>query len=250
MAEDAARRRLDQEVTARGLAPSRARARDLIRRGLVRVDGIADTRPGRLVSPTHVLDVASAVAGDISRGAEKLRAGLDAFGLSPSGLTALDIGASTGGFTQVLLENGAARVIAVDVGRGQLHDALVHDDRVMSWDGIDARALTPEMVPGPIGAVVADVSFVSVIKVLGPALDLAAPGAWLVVLVKPQFEVGPDGVGKGGIVRDAKLRADALERVKDWLTHDMGWTVIGERPSPITGSDGNIEWLVGARKAT
>jgi 23S rRNA (cytidine1920-2'-O)/16S rRNA (cytidine1409-2'-O)-methyltransferase len=183
----------------------------------------------------------------VSRGGLKLASALDAFGLEPKGLVALDIGASTGGFTEVLLARGAKRVFAVDVGRDQLHDKLREDRRVVVLEGTDARALDAAVIDGPVGAIVADVSFISLTKALPEALKLAAPGAWLVALVKPQFEVGRDAVGKGGIVRDAQARARAVAEVRAFIDATPGWNVFAEMPSPIPGGSGNEEVLIGAR---
>jgi 23S rRNA (cytidine1920-2'-O)/16S rRNA (cytidine1409-2'-O)-methyltransferase len=161
---------------------------------------------------------------------------------------ALDIGASTGGFTEVLLERSAAHVYAVDVGSAQLHDSLKADPRVVSLENCDARELSHDQVPAPVGAVVIDVSFISVTKVLGSVLPLAAGSAWLVVLVKPQFEVGRERVGSGGIVRDEAARRGAVDAVREWLLKQPGWRIIGEMESPILGGSGNVEYLIGARR--
>lgn len=241
------RKRLDQALVERGFVPSRARAQDLIRRGQVRVAGRIATKPAEDVDAKTPLQVDDAEAKMVSRGALKLGAALDAFGFDPAGRTALDVGASTGGFVQVLLERGAARVVAVDVGHGQLDPRLAADPRVVSHEGTDARSITLETTGGLVAAVTADLSFISLSKALGPSLDVAGPGAWLVALVKPQFEVGREGVGKGGIVRDAALRERAVEAVEAWLA-DRGWHVVGRIPSPISGGSGNVEFLVGALK--
>jgi 23S rRNA (cytidine1920-2'-O)/16S rRNA (cytidine1409-2'-O)-methyltransferase len=183
----------------------------------------------------------------VSRGALKLAAALDAFGFDAAGRIGLDIGASTGGFTDVLLSRGAAKVYAVDVGHGQLIAKLKDDERVVSLEGRDARSLTREEVPDQVGAIVADVSFISLEKALPASLMLAAPGAWLVALVKPQFEAGRDAIGKGGIVRDAAVREAQGERIRAWLDGQPGWRTVGLMPSPIQGGSGNEEYLVGAR---
>jgi len=239
--------RLDQAIVARGLAPTRARARDFILRGLVRVGGTVVTKPGHDVRDGAALELAAEAKAFVSRGAEKLVAALDHFGFDPAGRVALDVGASTGGFTEVLLARGARRVWAIDVGHGQLHPALADDPRVVHRDGTDARILTADLVTDPIAAIVADVSFISLIKTLPAALRLAAPGAWLVALVKPQFEVGRGNVGKGGIVRDAALREKAVADVARWLSAEPGWHVLGHIRSPILGGSGNEEVLLGAR---
>jgi 23S rRNA (cytidine1920-2'-O)/16S rRNA (cytidine1409-2'-O)-methyltransferase len=219
----------------------------LIRLGAVSVEGRPALKPGALIEPSARLSVDEQASPFVSRGGLKLAAALDAFGLDPKGLVALDIGASTGGFTEVLLERGATRVYAVDVGRDQLHDKLREDRRVVVLEGTDARALNADAIEGPVGAIVADVSFISLAKALPAALKLAAPGTWLVALVKPQFEVGREGVGKGGIVRDAEARGRAVAEVRVFIDATPGWKVFAELPSPIPGGSGNEEVLIGAR---
>jgi 23S rRNA (cytidine1920-2'-O)/16S rRNA (cytidine1409-2'-O)-methyltransferase len=239
--------RLDRILVERGLAVTRSRAADLIRLGAVSVEGRPALKPGALIEPGARLMVEAQASPFVSRGGLKLAAALDAFGLDPKGRVALDIGASTGGFTEALLERGAKRVFAVDVGRDQLHDKLREDRRVVVLEGTDARALDAAVIDGPVGAIVADVSFISLTKALPEALKLAAPGAWLVALVKPQFEVGRDAVGKGGIVRDAQARARAVAEVRAFIDATPGWNVFAEMPSPIPGGSGNEEVLIGAR---
>jgi 23S rRNA (cytidine1920-2'-O)/16S rRNA (cytidine1409-2'-O)-methyltransferase len=185
----------------------------------------------------------------VSRGGVKLAAALDRFGLSPNNLTCLDIGASTGGFTEVLLNRGAKRVYAVDVGHDQLHPKLRKSDKVVLLERVNARDLAPALIADPVQAITADVSFISLRIALGPALGIAAPGAWAVLLVKPQFEAGSAGVPASGIIRDATVREHALTAVTDWVAA-KGWTRIGAVESPITGKDGNIEYLLAARKTT
>ena len=238
--------RLDLALVERGLAPTRSRARDLIRLGLVRVGDDVCTKAGTEVGDTVALTLDATAARAVSRGGQKLIAALTAFEFDPDGRVALDVGASTGGFTQVLLDRGARKVYAADVGHGQLHASLKADPRVVSLEGLDARRLTHATVPEPVGAITADVSFISLIKALGPSLELAAPGAFLVALVKPQFEVGPERVGKGGIVRDAEAHRSALESVTAWLAAQPDWRVAGAIPSPIKGGSGNVEFLIGA----
>jgi len=238
--------RLDRILVDRGLAPTRSPPADLIRLGAVSVDGQPARKPGALIEPGARLMVDPHASPFASRGGLKLAAALDAFGLDPKGLVALDIGASTGGFTEVLLERGAKRVFAVDVGRDQLHSKLRDDPRVVVLEGTDARALDAAVVGGPVGAIVADVSFISLTKALPAALTLAAPGAWLVALVKPQFEAGREAVGKGGIVRDAKARQRAVAEVRAFIDASPGWKVFAEIPSPIPGGSGNEEVLIGA----
>lgn len=237
--------RLDKALVSRGLVGTRARARDLIVRGAVSVAGVVETKPGALVreeAPILLLEDAD----HVSRGALKLVAALDAFGFDPAGRRALDVGASTGGFTDVLLRRGAGHVTAVDVGHGQLHPRLADDPRVTSYEGRDARTLSEQDVGEPVGAIVADVSFISLEKALPAALALAAPGAWLVALIKPQFEAGRDAVGKGGIVRDAAVREAQADKIAAWIESLAGWRVRGVIPSPVTGGSGNQEFLIGA----
>ncbi|HVY43989.1 MAG TPA: TlyA family RNA methyltransferase [Hyphomicrobiaceae bacterium] len=238
--------RLDLALVRRGLAASRSQARDLIVRGSVTVDNVQVLKPGMMVGDWTAIGIAAGAAGWVSRGAVKLLAALDKFEFEVDGRTALDIGASTGGFTQVLLKRGAARVYAVDVGRGQLHPTIADDPRVVQREATDARSLTAVVVTEPVRAIVADVSFISLTKALPAALALAAPGCWLIGLVKPQFEAGPAAIGKGGIVRDAADRARALRMVRDWLAAQPGWRIVGDMASPITGGSGNEEFLVGA----
>jgi 23S rRNA (cytidine1920-2'-O)/16S rRNA (cytidine1409-2'-O)-methyltransferase len=242
------RERLDILMTARGLVKSRSRARDLIRRGEVRVDGAVVTRPSAPTDAAAVIEIPHGAADYVSRGALKLETALDHFRFPVEGCNALDIGASTGGFTQVLLERGAARVRAVDVGHGQLDEALAADPRVTSMEGTDARALSADMLPEPVTAIVADLSFISLLKVLPHLLPLVAPGCWLVALIKPQFEAGPGQVGKGGIVRDEQARAEAVANVGGWLADQSGWEVTGIIDSPVAGGSGNSEYLIGARR--
>lgn len=240
--------RLDQMLVTRGLAPSRARAQDLIKRGFVRVAGKICNKPAFETSSTCNIELSLDAPAYVSRGAEKLVAAIDQFGFDAADVVALDVGASTGGFTQVLLERGARRVYALDVGTAQLHSTLKSDPRVVSIENCDARALSRELVPEPVSAIVVDVSFISVTKVLGSVLPFALAGAWLVVLVKPQFEVGRGRVGSGGVVRDEASRRDALEGVRLWLGNQPNWRVIGDMPSPIAGRSGNTEYLIGAQR--
>jgi len=217
---DKKRQRLDAALVERGLAPSRARARDAILRGAVTVDGEKELRPGRTIAADAVVAIDDPAGDYVSRASLKLTAALDAFGFDPAGLTALDLGASTGGFTEVLLERGAAYVIAVDVGHGQLHPRLAGDPRTTLHEGLNARNLTRAHLDGRrISAVVADLSFISLKLALPPALALAEPGAWGVFLVKPQFEVGRAALGKGGIMRDAKVAEEAATEFCAWLVN-------------------------------
>jgi 23S rRNA (cytidine1920-2'-O)/16S rRNA (cytidine1409-2'-O)-methyltransferase len=237
--------RLDLAIVARGLAASRAQARDLIRRGLVTLAGKVERRPAASVRAGDAIHVSGA-RSHVSRGAAKLAAALDHFGFTTGGIVALDVGASTGGFTQVLAERGAARVYAVDVGHGQLDPRVAALPQVVALEGCDARGLDRAKVPDPVDAIVADVSFISLTKALPAALALARRGAWLIALVKPQFEAGRAAVGKGGVVRDPAMRQRAVDLVRDWLAAQPGWKIIGVIPSPIAGGSGNREFLLGA----
>jgi 23S rRNA (cytidine1920-2'-O)/16S rRNA (cytidine1409-2'-O)-methyltransferase len=239
------RQRLDQVLVARGLVQSRARAADLIARGAVAVGGQAVAKAGQLVNPDCAITVDAAANAHVARSGAKLAAALDAFGFAVAGRVALDVGSSTGGFTQVLLEAGAERVYAVDVGHDQLHAALRTDARVVSLEGQDARLLTPQDVPETVGAIVADVSFVSLKDALPVPLTFAGPVCWLVVLVKPQFEVGRGLVSKRGVVRDDDARLRAVDEVASFL-REVGWREVGRMVSPLPGKEGNVEWLIGA----
>lgn len=238
--------RLDQALVERGLVATRSRARDLIRRGEVTVDGAVAMKPAAAVSPGSTIALSPGAGDYVSRGALKLAAALDCFALSPAGRICLDVGASTGGFTETLLRRGAARVHAVDVGTGQLDAALAADARVAALEQTDVRHLDRSVIPDPVAAVVADVSFMSLTLALPAALALTAPGAWLVALVKPQFEAGRAAVGKGGIVRDAAAHAAAVEKVRAWIAAQPGWRPLGVLPSPVTGGSGNAEFLIAA----
>lgn len=237
--------RLDQHLVTLGLADSRARAQGMIAAGAVSIDGVAALKPAQRVAEGARVEVTGAVLPWVSRAALKLAHALEVFGLTPSGI-ALDVGASTGGFTEVLLARGAARVFALDVGHGQLHPRLAGDPRVVNLEGINARSIPEGLVP-PVDWIVSDVSFISLEKALPGALALGRPGAVLVALIKPQFEAGPGAVGKGGIVKDPAIHAAVRARIGDWLTA-QGWEVTGEAESPITGADGNREFLIAARK--
>lgn len=239
--------RIDLALAETGLAPSRAQAADLVRRGCVTLAGKVVSKPGMMVSADAVLALTPGEGAYVSRGAHKLAAALDHFALSPEGHVVLDVGASTGGFTEVLLRRGAAKVYAVDVGRGQLHESLRTDPRVVSLEKTDARTIDDTLIPEDPAAITADVSFISLTQALPAALARAAPNAWLVCLVKPQFEAGRDAVGRGGIVRDDEDRLRAIARVRDFI-EAAGWRVLGEIASPIEGANGNVEYLIGARR--
>jgi len=239
--------RLDQLLVARGLAESRARAKAAIEAGGVTVDGAPARAASQPVSEDA--DIAYVEAHRfVGRGALKLDHALTLWPIPVEGRTALDVGASTGGFTEVCLERGATRVYAVDVGQGQLHPRLAADPRVVVLEKTDARDLTPEFISEAPELVVCDASFISLTKVLPVALALAAPGADLVALVKPQFEMDSRAeVGRGGLVRDEAARQDALVRVSAWVA-SRGWTIEATAHSPIAGGDGNSEFLLWARR--
>lgn len=239
--------RLDRLLVEAELAPTRAKAADLIRRGYVSVAGKPQLKPGALVAPDAELAMSPEARLYVSRGGEKLEAALDAFGFDPKGRVALDVGASTGGFTDVLIARGAAKVYAVDVGSGQLHAKFRVNPRVIALEGTDARTLGRLVIREEVTAIVADVSFISLTLALPAALSLAAPEAWLVALVKPQFEAGRAAVGKGGIVRSEADRRKAVAKVRKFIEEEPGWTVLGEIASPILGGSGNQEFLIGAR---
>lgn len=245
LSPDAMRSRLDNALVQRGLVASRSRAADLIKRGVVRVDGCVVTKAGEQVAAGAVLELPSELAEQVSRSAGKLQAGLRAFGFSAAGRIALDVGASTGGFTQILLDHGARKVFAVDVGHGQLDARLRSDPRIVDLQGVDARSLDRERVPASISAIVADVSFISLTLVLPAALALAAQGCWLVALVKPQFELGRAAIGKRGVVREDQGSARAAEPIAALLSA-RGWHLRPLVPSPLPGKEGNREWLIGA----
>jgi 23S rRNA (cytidine1920-2'-O)/16S rRNA (cytidine1409-2'-O)-methyltransferase len=240
------RPRLDQLLVERGLAESRVRAQALVMAGLVFSGERRLEKPGMLVAE----DVPLAVKGPehpwVSRGGVKLAHALDRFGIEPGGLVCLDVGASTGGFTDVLLSRGASRVYAVDVGRGQLAWKLRADPRVIVLERVNVRDLTPALIPEPIDLIVCDVSFISLTLALPAALTLAAPSATLVALIKPQFEAGREQVRKGGIVRDPEVRREVCERISTWLAAQPDWQVSGLINSPIAGADGNVEFLIAA----
>lgn len=240
-------KRADVFLVERGFAATRSEAAAAIRAGRVTADGIAVTKLAQILRDGMQIAFEKAHPY-VSRGALKLIAALDCFNLSPENRVCLDIGASTGGFTEVLIERGAKRVYAIDAGHGQLHEKIASDPRVVSFEGVNARDLTFEIVAEAPQAIVADVSFISLRLALPPALAMAAPGAWLVALVKPQFEVGREHVGKGGIVRDAAAALAAAERFAHWLSSVGGWTVHGSIESPILGGDGNREYLLAAAK--
>jgi 23S rRNA (cytidine1920-2'-O)/16S rRNA (cytidine1409-2'-O)-methyltransferase len=240
--------RADQLLVVRGLAESRTRAQALILAGNVFVGEKRVAKAGDLLAEDAELTVKGRDHPWVSRGGIKLDHGLSHFGFDVAGAVALDVGSSTGGFTDVLLSRGAARVYAVDVGTNQLAWKLRSDPRVIVHEQTNARDLTSDIIPEPVDIVVCDASFIGLAKVLDAALDLATPGARLVALVKPQFEAGRDEVGKGGVVRDEAVRQRVCDEAADWVC-SKGWKVLGVERSPITGPEGNVEFLLGAVKA-
>jgi len=244
-----ARQRLDLALVERGLAETRAKAQALILAGAVYSGEKRLDKPGDALANDAPLEVRGKPHPWVSRGGLKLVKGLDHFGFDPAGCTCLDIGASTGGFTDVLLSRGAAKVYAVDVGHGQFDWKLRNDARVVVLEKTNARHLARDAVPDEIGAVVCDASFIGLETVLPAPLALAGPGAFAVALIKPQFEVGKGRVGKGGVVRDHALHAEVCQRIERWFAALPGWSVRGVVQSPITGPDGNVEFLIGAHRA-
>lgn len=244
------RLRLDQALVDRGLAESRAKAQALVLAGVVFSGEKRLDKPGTSIAIDLPLEVRGQPHPYVSRGGLKLARALDAFAIDPAGKTALDVGASTGGFTDLLLQRGAASVYAVDVGHGQLAWKLRSDPRVVVMERFNVRNISRDQVPDPVDLIVCDVSFIGLEKALPAALQLAAPGAWLATLIKPQFEVGKGQVGKGGIVRDAALHEEVCQRIAAWVNSQPGWQVVGVVPSPIQGADGNREFLLGAKFST
>ncbi|MFW6076888.1 MAG: TlyA family RNA methyltransferase [Hyphomicrobiales bacterium] len=240
--------RLDQLLVARGFYESRSRARDAVLRGAVRVEGETAAKPAQSVAPNATIEIADAAQLYVSRAALKLAYALDHFDVSPLGLAALDLGASTGGFTQVLLERGARHVTALDVGHGQMAPDIAADPRVTVLEGLNARDLGHSHLPEPPGIITADISFISLKLALPPALALALPGARLVALIKPQFEAGRAHLSKDGVVRDAGVHDAVCRDIANWLESAMEWHVIGTTPSPVAGGSGNREFLLAARK--
>ena len=239
--------RADQLLADRGLAESRTRAQALILAGLVYTGDRKVEKAGQALPPDAPLEVKGKDHPWVSRGGLKLDHALAHFGWDVTGAIAIDVGASTGGFTDVLLTRGAAKVYAVDVGHGQLAWKLREDERVVVLERTNARHLTAEQIPDPIDLVVCDASFIALSKVLPAALDLVKPGARLAALIKPQFEAGKGEVGKGGVVRDPAVHQRVCDDVVAWLG-SIGWEVIGVTTSPITGPEGNVEFLVAAMR--
>ena len=241
------RQRLDELLVERGLYTSRSRARDAIARGTVTGDGVVAGKPAQNTSPESRIEILDEARAYVSRSALKLKSGINVFNISVKGLNCLDIGASTGGFTQVLLEQGATHVTAIDVGHGQFDASLQSNPRVTSIEGLNARDLTAAHLKHKIEIIVCDVSFISLKLALPAALTLAEPDAHLIALIKPQFEAGRDAVGRGGIVSDPQEHERVCKEISEFLTTE-NWQVIGLTPSSIEGADGNKEFLVAAVK--
>ena len=239
--------RADQLLVSRGLAESRTRAQALIMAGSVFSGERKLAKAGDMLAEDAPLEVRGKDHPWVSRGGIKLDHGLSHFGFDVTGAVALDVGSSTGGFTDVLLSSGAAKVYAVDVGTNQLAWKLRQDPRVVVHEQTNARTLDSSIIPEPVDIVVCDASFIGLAKVLDAPLRLAKPGAKLIALIKPQFEAGREEVGKSGVVRDAAVHARVVAEAKTWV-EAQGWTVVAVTPSPITGPEGNVEFLLGAQK--
>lgn len=242
-----AKQRTDQILVDRGLAESRTRAQALILAGVVFTADRRIDKPGQTLPDDAPIEVRGRDHPWVSRGGVKLAHGLDHFGWDVDGVTAIDVGSSTGGFTDVLLTRGAARVYAVDSGTNQLAWKIRQDDRVVVLEQLSARLLTAGHIPAPVDLIVCDASFIGLAKVLDVPLTFAKPAARLMSLIKPQFEAGREEVGKGGVVRDAAVHRRVCEEVAQWL-ESRGWLVEGVTPSPITGPEGNIEFLIAATR--
>ncbi|OGW33477.1 MAG: hypothetical protein A2X58_07635 [Nitrospirae bacterium GWC2_56_14] len=240
--------RIDRLLVDRGLVESRERGHALILAGQVLVNGQKRDKAGALVPEDAEIRILGEVLPYVSRGGLKLAAALKEFRVSADGKVALDVGASTGGFTDCLLQHGAKKVYAVDVGYGQMAWKIRQDPRVVTIERVNIRAIEPSLVPEAVHMAVIDVSFISLEKVIPSIRQFLRPGAELVALIKPQFEVGRDQVGKGGIVRDEEARTAAVERVTSFI-QEQGFAITGVIPSPITGQDGNVEFLIYAVKS-
>lgn len=244
------KRRVDALLVEQGLVETRTKAQALVLAGRVYVGESRLDKPGHSIASDTILTLRGDEHPWVSRGGVKLAHGLEQFDIEAVDRICLDVGASTGGFTDVLLQAGARKVYAVDVGRGQLDWSLRNDPRVVVHEGVNARYLEPSIIPEAPSVIVCDASFIGLETLLPAALSLAQPGAVLVALIKPQFEVGKGRVGKGGVVRDPALHEEVCERIRSWLEESMGWHVLGIAESPITGPKGNKEFLIAARSQT
>lgn len=238
------KKRLDLLLVEQKLAPTRSKARDLIKDGYVEVDGEVVKKPGDLWAPAARIRISEEAPHYVARSAQKLAHALSLFDVDVKDKCALDIGASTGGFTEVLLEQGARHVYALDVGHDQLHENLQRNPRVINLEGRDARSLTSNDFKEPPGIITADLSFISLTKAIKVPLELAAPGAWVIALIKPQFEVTKADLNKKGVVMNEATRLAAVKRVQKWFASQPGWHIIGTSPSPIKGHAGNQEYLI------
>lgn len=241
-----AKARADKLLVERGLVETRAKAQALIMAGKVFTADRRIAKAGDLLAEDAPLEVKGQDHPWVSRGGLKLAHALAHFALDPKGAVAIDVGASTGGFTDVLLTNGAAKIYAVDVGHGQLAWKLRNDPRVVVLERTNARRLSTNEIPEPVDWVVCDASFIGLETVLPAALSLTRPSAIAVALIKPQFEVGPDRVGKGGVVRDPALHQEVCDRIHSWFDRQLGWSVLGIVESPVLGPEGNKEFLIAA----
>jgi 23S rRNA (cytidine1920-2'-O)/16S rRNA (cytidine1409-2'-O)-methyltransferase len=242
--------RLDVALVERGLVETRSKAQALIMAGKVFSEERKLDKPGFQVKEEMRLDVRGQEHPWVSRGGLKLVQGLDEFAIDPTGMTAIDVGASTGGFSDVLLQRGAIKVYAVDVGQGQLAWKLRSDDRVVVLEKTNARYLDQEQIPDAIDIVVCDASFIGLRTVLPAAMGLVKAGGWLVALIKPQFEVGKGRVGKGGVVREPELHQEVCDMIETWVNDLPDWSVVGQTTSPIKGPEGNVEFLIVARRTS
>ncbi len=241
--------RLDLLLVERELAATRSRARELIKAGHVLINGQPAVRPAQMLLPDTKIELHDDALRHVSRAAVKLSHALAHFGFECHGRIALDIGASTGGFTEILLQHGASHVYAVDVGHGQLHPDIAAQPAVTAMEGRDARSLTAADFAHSLNAMTIDVSFISLIKAIEQPLRLLAPGSWVIALIKPQFEVGRKALGKNGVVKDEAARRRAIERVESWFDQQPGWTTRGVTAAPISGHAGNQEYLIAAEKS-
>lgn len=243
--------RLDTLLVDQGFFTSRSQAQAAIKDGHVQIDGQIIDKVAAKVKPNVSLEVTGHSHDYVSRGGLKLVHGLKTFGFPVLGRMVVDLGASTGGFTDVVLKQGAAHCLAVDVGHGQLHSSLLDDTRVTSLEKVNARHLTSNHLPSgfQVTAIICDVSFISLALALPPVMEMAQPGSWLIALIKPQFEAGCGALGKGGVIRDEGVHQQVCDKIERWLVTQSGWSVKGITPSPIEGPKGNKEFLLGAVKA-
>jgi 23S rRNA (cytidine1920-2'-O)/16S rRNA (cytidine1409-2'-O)-methyltransferase len=235
--------RLDKVIKKRGLIRSRSRAQRMIAAGRVTVDGRILTRPGHPIDPDAEIEILS-FEKYVSQGGDKLEAALDQFRINPAGLTCLDVGASTGGFTDCLLQHGAAKVHAIDVGHDQLNSRIRRHSKVIVREGLNARYLEPRDIGEPVDLIVIDVSFISLKLMLLPLADILVPNGQIVALVKPQFEVGKDNLPDDGVVKKDELRQTVLSDIRSFIETETPWSVQADMQSPVEGSKGNIEFLI------